>query len=210
MFSINYSSDEESDYDSDFSEIIIPELKPVRTNEELILTACNDVSVVKYSIPHFVTNIGVFAFRDCYRLREVEFPNTVKTIQPMAFEGLVLLRKFNLPPKLETIHICAFQGCNNIINLIIPDSVISIGENAFNYCSRLRSVKLPNFGIVGNNVFGGCASSMTFEIRDMQNIRTYAELETVLTRIGITSTQHVEINHSLDETKTNRISVYHA
>ena len=62
-------------------------------------------------IENGVTNIGSFAFSDCYGLTSVSIPNSVTSIG----KG-------------------AFLRCSGLTSVSIPNSVTSIGQGAFEYC----------------------------------------------------------------------------
>jgi len=71
-----------------------------------------------YTIPSFVTIIGLTAFRKCTLLNSVKLPTS----------GLI------------TIGQQAFESCINLTSIIIPSSVTAIGHLAFIGCTQLLSV----------------------------------------------------------------------
>ena len=82
------------------------------------------------------TSIGMWAFRDCYNLRDVILPDTLVTVGQQAF-----------------------MRCTSLVSVDIPDSVTSIGLYAFDYCSNLKEVninpetsRLQNMGTNGVSV----------------------------------------------------------
>lgn len=62
-------------------------------------------------------SIGKNAFKNCYKLREINYPDTVTEIGASAFENCLKLEK-----------------------IILPEGLKSIGENAFSYCFKLNDV----------------------------------------------------------------------
>jgi hypothetical protein len=68
-------------------------------------------------VPEGVTEIGMDAFIECYKLHDIELPSTLKKIS----RG-------------------AFWECRELEEIHIPASVISIGEYAFFHCEKLKDI----------------------------------------------------------------------
>lgn len=62
-------------------------------------------------IPDGVTEIGCYAFKDCYDIRNVIIPDGVKKIGDYAFSGCCDLENIELPDSLVEIGECAFENC---------------------------------------------------------------------------------------------------
>ena len=105
-------------------------------------------------IPHSVTSIESYAFRDCSGLTSISIPNSVTSIGDYAFSscrGLTSIMveesnsiydsRDNCNAIIETATNTLIAGCKNTI---IPNSVASIGNNAFFGCSGLTSISIPN------------------------------------------------------------------
>ena len=91
-----------------------------------------------------VTAIGLGAFQNETRLREVHLPQNLKTICDMAFEG-----------------------CTNLAQIRIPDTVTAIGAAAFKDNTRLNTVAFGSGSAltsIGGYAFTGCASLERFEL----------------------------------------------
>ena len=91
-----------------------------------------------------VTAIGLGAFQNETRLREVHLPQNLKTIGDMAFEG-----------------------CTNLAQIRIPDTVTAIGAAAFKDNTRLNTVAFGSGSAltsIGGYAFAGCASLERFEL----------------------------------------------
>jgi hypothetical protein len=84
----------------------------------------HDILVI--DIEDGVTSVGRNAFRDCYYMTTVHFPNTLTHIASQAF-----------------------MGCCNLDSLIIPASVTSIDLGAFYRCIRISAISVE----AGNGVY---------------------------------------------------------
>ena len=111
------------------------------------------------SIPDSVTNIGYYAFSDCFSLTNVTMGNGVTCIGLEAFFQCVRLTDLTLPNSVVTIGYQAFTYCSGLTNLIIPDSVTNIGSFAFRSCSSLTNETIPDSVIsIGSGPFADCTS----------------------------------------------------
>lgn len=91
-----------------------------------------------------VTNIGSYAFADCFALTLIEIPNSV-----------------------VDIHSYAFINCESLINIIIPDNVINIGGQVFQGCKALESVMIgSNVSHIGGYTFAGCHSLTEIRVKN--------------------------------------------
>ncbi|MCR5295834.1 MAG: leucine-rich repeat protein [Clostridiales bacterium] len=91
---------------------------------------------------HYVREIGVEAFANCYQLRELVFPDTLERIGEHAL-WCTGLSELILPDGLREIGENAFEGCQ-ISSLKIPNSVESIGKYAFTNTHNLAGIELPD------------------------------------------------------------------
>ena len=116
------------------SSCIDKKLKTVITPESIEIDGKNYV----------VTEIGNYAFENCYDLTSITIPNSVTTIGDCAFYNCRGLSTLTIPTSVITIGKSAFKGCSGITSITIPNSVTTIGESAFMWCSGLTEVTIPN------------------------------------------------------------------
>lgn len=149
-----------------------------------------DLDVKKVVIVSGVTSIGIYAFKYCRNLENIEIPNTVKEIRTGAFsycsslDNVVIpnsidwiwgdvfyyctsLKNIALPESITGISGCAFEECNSLESIIIPSKVDSINGGTFRNCRKLKTVVLPE-GLVEIAVqaFWGCAGLTNLTIPD--------------------------------------------
>lgn len=135
-------------------------------------------------IPSSVTAIGVSAFEERTRIKEVVIPEGVKKIMFNTFRGCLNLTTVKLPDGLENIEGCAFsssgissikfpnsliligngafESCPNLVEAVLPEGLTNLDSGAFTNCPKLQSVTLPStlrggsfFGTIDG--YGGCA-----------------------------------------------------
>lgn len=100
------------------------------------LTAINDVT-----IPDGVTNIGSYAFMQCYMLNRVTVPSSVTSIGNYAFAHCGNLSQITISDGVKSIGDYAFLNCMNMASIVIPPSVSQIGDwYVFGNCSSLTSI----------------------------------------------------------------------
>lgn len=101
------------------------------------------------------TIIASTSFRDRFKMKRIDIPNTIKLIEEYAFSGSGLER-ISLPESIDYIPIGCFSNCSNLTDVTIPYSVKVIGKWAFLGCSSLRDVYIPhNVERIGSAAFGG-------------------------------------------------------
>ena len=91
-----------------------------------------------------VTEIGDYAFSDCYSLTSIDIPNSVTAIGDNAFDYCCGLTSVTIPNSVTSIGDYAFDDCTGLTSVTIPNSVTTIGDWAFYGCSGLTSVNIPN------------------------------------------------------------------
>ena len=122
------------------------------------LLQCPGAKSGSYTIPNSVTNIGNYAFNECFNLTNLNIGSNVISLGDEAFTRCTSLTSLVLSPGITSIGAGTFSGCIGMTNLTIPNRVISIGDSAFANCPNLTSVAIPN-GVVniGDYTFCNCA-----------------------------------------------------
>ncbi len=85
------------------------------------------------------TTIGVYAFYQCYQLKEIILTDDITLIDTMAFFGCSGLTQLLLPKKLMVIKDSAFEE-SGLTSIVIPDSVVSVASCLFKNCTQLEEV----------------------------------------------------------------------
>ena len=112
-----------------------------------------------------VTAIGEFAFADCFKLEDIQFPESLIEIGDSSFSMCVSLEEISLPESLEVIGSNAFSDCYSIENIVLPDSIRSIGDYAFVFCMNLESINIPSgLSVLNEGILSGCYSLKSISI----------------------------------------------
>lgn len=94
-------------------------------------------------IPNVPRGRGIF--KDCMKLKSVEFENGVECVKEEEFEDCLELRRIVCPKTLHTIEGNAFRGCN-----ILNTENIMIGKNGISFL--VKNGKIRVWGINQNNI----------------------------------------------------------
>lgn len=106
-----------------------------------------------------LTEIGVYTFFRCTKLKSFICPKSVTKIGGMAFSECSALETVKLPEGITSIGDRAFEYCSSLVNLNIPKGVKTIGTKAFLSCSSWTGeVDLPQITVLPQQVFYGCSS----------------------------------------------------
>ena len=86
-----------------------------------------DTSAFAYSgietvIINNITEIGLSAFSNCTKLKEVVLNGNIKEIKANTFANCRELKKVILPALIELINDNAFSGCLNIEEIVLPET----------------------------------------------------------------------------------------
>ena len=121
--------------------------------------------IKKVVIKDGVTNIGNYAFHDCFNLTSVEIPNSVTSIEDYAFCNCEILTSVTIPNSVTWIGDFAFDSCSGLTSITIPNSVKRIGYDAFFGCKNLTSVEIPNsVTSIDTKAFYYCRALTSIEI----------------------------------------------
>lgn len=136
----NYTYGFENSVDEDTKEISVIRNIKVSTKTNAIINK----SVTTYTNSN-VRTIGKYAFYNCNKLTDADFPK-VTTIDNYAFSYCSMLTNISIP--LAT-HIGpeAFSHCYSLVKVFISqkDSVCTRYSNAFDYCYHILGTKDPTY-----------------------------------------------------------------
>ena len=106
--------------------------------EEGVLKNCTDKSVTSVTIPDGVTEIILYAFRNCRALKSVEIPASVKRISKVAFLNCTSLSTITLADNFEKVPAEWFESVNDAN----PNYEIICTKDSSTYNAVRRSPKL--------------------------------------------------------------------
>ena len=87
-----------------------------------------------------IDSIGAYAFRNHASLTDVNL-NGITSIKGYAFDGCSSLKEIIIPPSVNSIGNYAFIN-SGLENIIIPETAINLGENLFNGCKSLKTAEI--------------------------------------------------------------------
>ena len=91
-----------------------------------------------------VTELGIFTFSKCTRLRRIELPDGLITIGKGAFDACFNLQYINIPETVTNLGEQAFTNCTKLKTITIPKGISSFGKRTFAGCTALRTLTLEN------------------------------------------------------------------
>ena len=102
-------------------------------------------------------------FRDCKRLKMVEFQRPINKFSPGMFLNCSKLEHVYFDKyvnsnnmSMDTIEPCAFFGCEGLAHFEMPKSVKVIGDGAFAHCHGLETIDLIAITSIGDYAFAEC------------------------------------------------------
>ena len=118
----------------------------------------------KIEVGNNVSNIGNYAFRECYSLKTITLSNSIRTIADRGFQACKVT-SITIPSSVTSIGNNAFSDCSSLTSITIPSSVTSIGKYAFSSCSSLTSITIPNsVTSINGSAFYSCSSLTSITI----------------------------------------------
>jgi len=101
------------------------------------------VKLLRAEIPEKITVLRDSVFSRCRKLGQVVFAgNELRNIEKQAFYDCFKLSDLNFPESLEKIGDLAFYQCHGLRRLKLPKSVFHIGAEAFSCCQGLLEVEI--------------------------------------------------------------------
>ncbi len=133
------------------------------STKRVLLSSHLNLSIA--NIGQSTDTIDCYAFYNCYRLRDVVFPNGLKYIGREIFPTqTVKALDIVIPRTVVCIDDQAFRSAN-IRSLTINNASCTIGRDAFGYCDNLQSVDLGDSVLyIGTGAFQCCRRLTEFTI----------------------------------------------
>lgn len=125
--------------------IVIP--ANVKSIENEAFRACTElVSVIieNDGVTHIEGGSIGGAFRDCFKLTDINFGNKLENIGENAFINCTSLERLTFPESLVAITKKAFSRCSNLKDIKFENSAANIGEYAFEHCTKLQNIDFGN------------------------------------------------------------------
>ena len=118
---------------------------------------------------HFgpVTNTGLIAFNQCFKLKNIHF-GMVNNIGYGSFFGSNGIKNLNFE-NVQSIESHAFKYCTSLISLDFKN-VHTIQDETFEGCSSLTALDLKNVQQIGSNCFRYCESIQTIDFGLLETI----------------------------------------
>ena len=117
------------------------------------------------TIPNNIQDVGMYAFRYCYKLKGVVIPSGSTTVDTYAFYYNYGFAKVALPSTLTTLGAVAFQTCKSLLELTLPNNCRYIDNSVFGGCYSLRVITIPNsITVISNGMFSQCRSLYKIDI----------------------------------------------
>ena len=114
-------------------------------------------SMARVVIPETVKEIGMTAFKNCWKLEKIAIPTGTTIIETGTFSNCLNLHDVILQGGLEEIRDDAFCECSKLEEIILPNGLKTIGDGAFYQCVSLRRIVIPDTVVsIGNYAFEGC------------------------------------------------------
>ena len=107
---------------------------------------CTDTRVVIPSVSPAgdrVVSIGLQAFDQQTKLKEVVIPEGVTSIKESALAYCISMEKITIPSTVLEIGAYAFIGCERLKEMDFGDSLETIQEMAFHLCDGLMTIHIP-------------------------------------------------------------------
>lgn len=101
------------------------------TLKEIRSDAFCGTDLTEFIAPDSLTNVWLYAFKDCGALSAVELKN-VRSVGDGAFESCTALRSIRLSDKMTELPDHIFDGCSSLADIDMPDNPIAVSFSVFN------------------------------------------------------------------------------
>lgn len=171
-------ADEAFVYFKEIKEVIIPDSVIKIGNSAFYPSVVNHewCSMDTLQLGDGVRTIGVSAFANNERMRQITFGSALEKIGNGAFERNETIKQVLLShTKLQRIGDRAFSYCESLEELTLPETLQHVGENAFEGCEQLKPFELPGqLQYVGREAFGEVAFDVVTLPKTMKRVERSA------------------------------------
>ena len=130
-------------------------------------------SVVRVRVHPSITFIPENAFKEQYKLEEVELCEGLLEIRKCAFSGCVSLKRINIPSTVTNVHSGAFYNCYKLEEVELCEGLLEIGIRAFS-CTNIKQIKIPStVTMIHKQAFENCQQLEEVEL--CEGLQTIAE-----------------------------------
>ena len=118
---------------------------------------CYSLQSASWLLYNNISEIGDFAFRNCYSLSNVQLPNTLTSIGNGSFFNCDSINSITIPSSTTVVGSVGFKNSSNLSSVVINSSAITIGDEAFANCASLTAVTVNSSAVtIGDRVFDNC------------------------------------------------------
>lgn len=125
-----------------------------------------------------VTSVGVYAFKSCESLTDLDLPNLVSTASyGECFSGCRSLVNVNLP-RLQRFSNGIFTDCTSLKSIYLPEVINNVsndyGGGHFTRCTALKLAVLPKLETIAASMFNSCSSLEYVDTSSVTSIANWA------------------------------------
>ena len=95
--------------------------------------------ITDVDIAEGVEEIGIGAFRDCLRLKNINLPTSLKKIGYEAFKNCRALKTISIPEGIEIVKPKTFKDCVSLEHVRLPNSLKEVCWDSFAGCYNLNT-----------------------------------------------------------------------
>lgn len=153
------------------------------------------------SVIHVDDETKIGAFQGCPDLEEVDFTNAseMTIIDSSAFKDCEKLKKVEFNVKTQYIEDMAFAGCVGLDSVVIKKNIVSLGRGCFSGCESLESIRIEATNLsVDPGIFEGC-NIKKFELESEVSSNNEIIPENLFNRAGFASDAVITIPDSVKE-----------
>lgn len=116
-------------------------------------------------IPGGVTDLGVYAFRNCSKLISLTLHEGLTSIASHAFTACRSLQKVNIPSTVTSIGSMAFYECKGLQEVSFSEGIREMDDFVFYKCDSLTKVTLPgSLEVIPGGTFASCGALQSIVI----------------------------------------------